>query len=67
VFPHVTRAMQGVIFKNHEIVKELIETTRTQNGLAVKANIFDCAFCLMISLGGGIMSISFNMADIEFT
>lgn len=41
LFPHVTRALQGVIFKSHELVKELIETTTTQNGLTVKANIID--------------------------
>lgn len=46
VFPHVTRAMQGVIFKNHEIVKELIETTTTQNGLTVKANIIDKVYMI---------------------
>lgn len=41
LFPHVTRALQGVIFKSHELVKELIETTTTQNGLTVKAHIID--------------------------
>lgn len=41
VFPHVTRALQGVIFRSHELVKELIETTTTQAGLAVKAHIID--------------------------
>jgi transposase len=41
LFPHVTRALQGVIFKSHELVKELIETTTTKNGLTVKATIFD--------------------------
>ena len=46
VFPHVTRAMQGVIFKNHKIVKELIETTTTQNGLTVKANIIDKVYLI---------------------
>jgi transposase len=41
LFPHVTRALQGVIFKSHELVKELIETTTTKNGLTVKATIFN--------------------------
>ena len=41
LFFHVTRALQGVIFKSHELVKELIETTTTKNGLTVKATIFD--------------------------
>ena len=46
VFPHVTRALQGVIFKSHELVKELIETTTTQNGLTVKANIIDKVYMI---------------------
>jgi hypothetical protein len=41
LFPHVTRALEGVIFKSHELVKELIETTTTKNGLTVKATIFN--------------------------
>jgi hypothetical protein len=41
LFPHVTRAMQGVVFKNYKIVKQLIETTTTKNGLKVKANIIE--------------------------
>ncbi len=33
LFPHVTRACQGVIFKNIQIVKELMEETETRKGL----------------------------------
>ncbi len=32
LFPHVTRACQGVIFKNIQIVKELMEETKTRKG-----------------------------------
>jgi len=39
VFPHMTRAMQGVIFANHELVKDLIEMTSTRTGLQVVAHI----------------------------
>jgi hypothetical protein len=39
VFPHMTRAMQGVIFTTHELVKELIENTTTKTGLRVVAHI----------------------------
>ena len=46
LFPHVTRALQGVIFKSHKLVKELIETTTTQNGLTVKANIIDKVYMI---------------------
>ena len=39
LFPHITRALEGVIFKSHELVKELIEQTTTKSGLKVTANI----------------------------
>lgn len=39
LFPHVTRAMSGVIFKSYDLVKELIENTRTDSGLTVSSNI----------------------------
>ena len=41
MFPHVTRACQGVIFKNIEIVKELMEKTTTSKGLQVTVQILD--------------------------
>lgn len=39
VFPHVTRAMQGVILNDHDMVKQLIEKTHTKTGLKVSASI----------------------------
>ena len=39
LFPHITRYLEGVIFKSHELVKELIERTTTTTGLKVKSNI----------------------------
>jgi len=39
VFPHMTRAMQGVVFTSHILVKELVETTSTKTGLQVIAHI----------------------------
>jgi len=36
---HITRSLSGVILKNYDIVKELIESTMTKKGLKVKANI----------------------------
>ena len=39
LFPHVTRACQGVIFKSVEIVEELIAKTKTKPGLQVFATI----------------------------
>lgn len=41
LFPHVTRACQGVIFTSVELVKELMEKTRTQTGLKVFVHILD--------------------------
>jgi len=41
LFPHVTRACQGVIFTSVELVKELIEKTRTSTGLTVTVQIID--------------------------
>lgn len=39
LFCHITRALKGVIFKSHELVKDLIESTTTKTGLIVTANI----------------------------
>ncbi len=41
LFPHVTRACQGVIFKSLEIVKDLMARTKTKQGLSVTVNVFD--------------------------
>ena len=41
LFPHVTRAMQGVLLKSHALVKELIEKTTTKPGLTVQARIIN--------------------------
>ena len=41
LFPHVTRACQGVVFQTTEIVKELMEKTATHTGLRVTVDILD--------------------------
>ena len=41
LFPHVTRACQGVIFTSVELVKELMEKTRTKTGLKTFVHIID--------------------------
>lgn len=41
LFPHITRACQGVVFKSVQIVKELIARTKTSTGLAVTVAIFN--------------------------
>ncbi len=40
-FPHVTRACQGVIFENRQVVKELMEKTSTQTGLTTTVDILE--------------------------
>lgn len=41
LFPHVTRACQGVLFKSVELVKTLMERTHTQTGLQVTVQVID--------------------------
>ncbi len=41
VFPHITRSLQGVVLKTHQLMKELIEKTTTKSGLKVVACIFN--------------------------
>lgn len=44
LFPHVTRACQGVIFSSIELVKALMEKTHTQTGLMTFVHILDRAY-----------------------
>ena len=46
VFPHVTRAMQGVILNDHNMVKQLIEKTQTKTGLKVSVSIMNKVYAL---------------------
>ena len=41
LFPHVTRACQGVLFHTLEQVKSLMQRTHTQQGLSVLVHILD--------------------------
>jgi hypothetical protein len=41
LFPHVTRACQGVVFHTVELVKGLIEKTGTSKGLAVTVDVIE--------------------------
>lgn len=41
VFPHLTRAMQGVILTSHKLVQTLLERTTTRTGLKVVVNIIE--------------------------
>ena len=42
--PHITRACKGVIFKNVELVNEVISKTKTSTGLKVFTSIIDKTF-----------------------
>ncbi len=41
VFPHITRACQGVIFHSVEIAKQFIERAKTTTGLRVTVSVLD--------------------------
>ena len=41
LFPHMTRALSGVILKSIEMVRELIEKTHPSTGLWVRAHVLD--------------------------
>ena len=44
LFPHVTRACQGVVFHSVQVVKQLMEKTKTSTGLQVTVDIIDKAY-----------------------
>ena len=41
LFPHITRACQGVVFSSLELVTNLISKTRTQTGLKVFVHVIN--------------------------
>ena len=44
VFPHITRACQGVIFHSQEIAKQFIERAKTSTGLRVTVSLLEKAY-----------------------
>jgi hypothetical protein len=44
LFPHVTRACQGVVFHSMDCVKKLIQQTKTKKGLQVVVNLIDTVY-----------------------
>jgi len=44
VFPHITRACEGVVFESVSLVKQLIERARTSTGLRVTVAILNRAY-----------------------
>jgi len=53
VFPHITRAMQGMVLTSHELTKELIETTTTKAGLSVVACILNKVYLTKRKVAAG--------------
>lgn len=41
VFPHITRALQGMVLTSHQLTKELAEKATTKTGLKIIASIFN--------------------------
>jgi hypothetical protein len=41
VFPHITRACQGVIFHTVEVARQFIERAKTSMGLRVTVSVLD--------------------------
>lgn len=44
LFPHITRACEGVVFESVPLVKQLIERTQTSTGLRVTVDIINHAY-----------------------
>jgi hypothetical protein len=44
LFPHITKACQGVIFNSIETVKSLIAKTKTKKGLKVTVQVIDTVY-----------------------
>ena len=60
LFPHITKACQGIVFKSIEVVKELIKNVSTKTGLSVIVNIIKKVYKI-----GRKVSESFKKTIIE--
>ena len=63
LFPHVTRACQGVVFVSVELVKELMERTKTKTGLWVTVDIIERIYLTKVQAPEGFkenMTIAFD-------
>ncbi len=63
LFPHLTRACQGVVFKSVELVRELMASATTKTGLKVFASILDEHFATKRKVADGFkekMRIQFD-------
>ena len=63
LFPHATRARQGVVFHTTEIVKELMEKTKTRTRLKVTVGFIDKVYAIGRNCATGFeetMKIAFD-------
>ena len=60
VFPHITRAMSGMVLTSHLFMKELIEKTTTKTGLKV----FACVFNRVYETGRKVMAGFKNQCEL---
>jgi hypothetical protein len=44
LFPHITRACKGIVFKSMELVNEVMSKTKTSTGLKIFTSIMDKTF-----------------------
>lgn len=65
VFPHVTRAMEGVMLQTHEQTKNLIEKTHTKTGLKITASIVDKVYDLGRRVSKKLLELINITYDIE--
>ena len=63
VFPHVTRACEGVVFTSVSLVKQLIERTQTRTGLQVTVDIIDRVYETGRKVASGIKNSLRVVAD----
>lgn len=61
-FCHITRAWQGMVFDNYEIVKELAERTTTKTGFSVMAHINEKIY----TIGKKASNEFLNLMPVEF-
>jgi Rhodopirellula transposase DDE domain len=64
LFPHVTRACQGVIFTSVELVKELMKKTHTKTGLSVVVNVLDKIYRTGRKVADGFKNIKLFLMNI---
>ncbi len=66
LFPHITRACQGVVFKTVELVKQLMMKTSTKTGLSVTVKVTDKLYEIKRKVAEGFKETIRENAQIIF-